>query len=77
MINPWQLMFLQSKANANPYNGDRLAIQNWKWPKATWFQERLTHLRKTARRPLRDTDGRPGAISAPRWKDNTSRGAAL
>lgn len=45
-MNAWQLMFLQSKANDNPYNGDGLAIHNWTWPQGTWFQKRLQQLRR-------------------------------
>ena len=45
-MNAWQLIFLQSKANNNPYNGDGLAIQNWTWPQGTWFQKRLRQLRR-------------------------------
>ena len=45
-MNPWQLMFLQSKVNDNPYNGDSLATQNWAWPQGTWFQKRLRYLRR-------------------------------
>jgi len=45
-MNPWQLMFLQSKVNHNAYNGDSLATQNWAWPQGTWFQKRLRLLRR-------------------------------
>lgn len=48
-MNAWQFMFLQSKANNNPYNGDALAIQNWAWPQGTWFQKRLRQLRRKRR----------------------------
>jgi hypothetical protein len=41
----WQLIFLQSKANGAPYNGDSLPRQSWVWPKDTYFQRRL-HLIK-------------------------------
>jgi hypothetical protein len=44
-MNPWQLMFLQSKVNDKPYFGDSLATQNWVWPQDTWFQKRLRRLR--------------------------------
>ena len=43
----WQLIFLQSKVNSGAYDGDRLPRQNWDWPRQTWFQERLRHIRKT------------------------------
>jgi hypothetical protein len=52
-MNSWQLVFLQSKVNDNPYYGDELATQNWAWPQETWFQQRL---RQQRRRPwLSDT----------------------
>jgi hypothetical protein len=41
----WQLIFLQSKVNGAPYNGDGLPGQSWDWPKDTYFQRRL-HLIK-------------------------------
>ena len=37
----WQLIFLQSKVNGAPYNGEELTRQNWTWPKNTYFQRRL------------------------------------
>jgi len=46
-MNPWQLIFLQSRANNGAYDGDSLPAQNWDWPQGTWFQERLRYLRKT------------------------------
>lgn len=39
----WQLILLQSKANGCFYHDEDLPQQNWKWPKNTWFQERLSH----------------------------------
>lgn len=45
-MNPWQLMFLQSKANDNVYHGDSLATYHWAWPRGTWFQNRLSYLRR-------------------------------
>jgi hypothetical protein len=44
-MNPWQLMFLQSKANDSAYFGDSLATHKWAWPQGTWFQKRLRRLR--------------------------------
>lgn len=44
-LSPWQLIFLQSKVNGAPYNGETLAGQRWAWPKDTYFQRRL-HLIK-------------------------------
>ena len=44
-ISSWQLIFRQSKVNNGAYDGDRLPTQNWNWPRGTWFQTRLRHLR--------------------------------
>lgn len=41
----WQRIFLQSKVNGAPYNGEALPGQSWDWPKDTYFQRRL-HLIK-------------------------------
>jgi hypothetical protein len=41
-IGYWQLVFLQSKSNGCLYSGEDLPLQNWQWPKDTWFQERLS-----------------------------------
>jgi hypothetical protein len=41
-IGYWQLVFLQSKSNGCLYSGEDLPLQNWRWPKDTWFQERLS-----------------------------------
>ena len=56
-MNSWQLMFLQSKANNNPYNGDNLVTQNWAWPQGTWFQKRLRYLRKKRQQMHQQTAG--------------------
>jgi hypothetical protein len=37
----WQLIFLQSKVNGAPYNGDELPGRSWDWPKDTYLQRRL------------------------------------
>jgi hypothetical protein len=47
LLSSWQLIFLQSKANNGPYDGDRLPLQNWNWPQETWLQKRLRYLRKS------------------------------
>jgi hypothetical protein len=44
-MNPWQLIFLQSKANTGGYDGDRLPTHYWSWPQGTWFQKRLLYIR--------------------------------
>ena len=40
-LTGWQRIFLQSKANGAPYNGDALDQYKWEWPKGTYFQRRL------------------------------------
>jgi hypothetical protein len=52
----WQIVFLQSKVNSGPYDGDRLPRQNWDWPQQTWFQDRLRYIRKTQQQVLRCKD---------------------
>jgi len=42
-MSDWQLILLQSKANGCCYHAEDLPQQNWKWPKNTWLQERLSH----------------------------------
>jgi len=44
-MNSWELIFRQSRVNLGSYDGDRLPTQNWDWPRGTWFQTRLWHLR--------------------------------
>jgi hypothetical protein len=41
----WQLIFLQSKVNGAPYNGEALPGRNWDWPKDTYFQRRLHRIK--------------------------------
>lgn len=48
-MNAWEIIFIQSKVNNSVYNGDSLLTHNWAWPRETWFQERLRHLRKEQR----------------------------
>jgi hypothetical protein len=43
----WQLIFLQSKVNGAPYNGEQLVGQKWDWPESTYLQLRLRYLRWT------------------------------
>jgi hypothetical protein len=49
-MDSWELIFRQSRANDGDYDGDRLPVQNWDWPRQTWFQERLRSLRGVKRR---------------------------
>jgi hypothetical protein len=44
-MNPWEQIFRQSRVNRGGYAGDQLPPQNWDWPRGTWFQTRLRHLR--------------------------------
>jgi hypothetical protein len=55
-MNSWQLIFEQSRVNAGVYDGERLPTQNWDWPRATWFQKRLLHLRRSKRRAIKTLD---------------------
>jgi hypothetical protein len=41
----WQLVFLHSKVNGAPYEGENLAGHSWKWPKDTFLQRRLKEIR--------------------------------
>jgi hypothetical protein len=41
----WQRIFLQSKVNGAPYNGETLPGRNWDWPKDTYFQRRLHRIK--------------------------------
>ncbi len=45
-LSYWQLILLQSKANGCLYRGEDLPLTNWAWPKNTWFQARLDHVKK-------------------------------
>jgi hypothetical protein len=44
-LSPWQVIFLQSKVNGAPYNGEALPGQSWDWPKDTYFQRRLHRIK--------------------------------
>ena len=45
-MNAWKTIFLQSPVNSGHYDEDELPQQNWEWPKGTWFQARLDHVRE-------------------------------
>lgn len=45
-MNAWESIFEQSRANKGYYNGDELAQRYWEWPRGTWFQSRLEHVRE-------------------------------
>ena len=62
-MNAWQSIFFQSPVNSGYYDEGELPQQNWDWPKGTWFQDRLDHVRdheplnlKSYRRPGAGTD---------------------
>ena len=44
----WRLLFEQSKANGGLYREDNLPLEGCGggWPKRTWFQKRLRHVRE-------------------------------
>jgi hypothetical protein len=52
-ISYWQLIFLQSKANGCSYRGKDLPDMKWRWPRDTWFQERLSNHLKALEFPIR------------------------
>jgi hypothetical protein len=61
MMSAWKSVFTQSPANDGYYEEDELPQQHWTWPKGTWFQSRLDHIRERqsaramkARAKLRD-----------------------
>jgi hypothetical protein len=41
----WQLVFLHSKVNGAPYEGENLVGHSWNWPKDTYLQRRLREIR--------------------------------
>jgi hypothetical protein len=49
-VQAWQLIFQQSRVNNAIYIGEGLAVQNWRWPRNTWFQKRLGYIRKVSAR---------------------------
>jgi hypothetical protein len=55
-MSRWQVIFVESRAKDCDYDEDQLPSLNWDWPKETWLQERLRHLRKTQRRTLAKKD---------------------
>lgn len=48
-MNTWEAIFSQSPANKGFYNGEKLPQAHWDWPKRTWFQARLNHIRENDR----------------------------
>jgi hypothetical protein len=45
-MNAWESIFLQSPVNDGCYDEDDLPQRNWEWPRETWFQTRLEHIRE-------------------------------
>lgn len=60
-MNPWELIFRQSRVNNGGYDGDWLPALNWEWPRGTWFQMRLQYLRQSSGRYTR-------ALPEERWQ---------
>ncbi len=46
-MNTWEAIFSQSPVNKGFYNGEKLPQVHWAWPKRTWFQARLNHVRES------------------------------
>lgn len=44
-MSPWQFIFLQSRINLPCYSIVEPQASHWSWPKETWFQNRLNHIR--------------------------------
>jgi hypothetical protein len=74
ILTAWQRVFLQSKVNGAPYQGDDLSTFKWCWPENTYLQRRLQHLRMS-RLPAksrgsaglirRPSLGRPAGLKSP------------
>ena len=47
-LTPWQIVFLQSKANGGEYNGESLPHHRRIWPKG-FLEKRLEQIRREAR----------------------------
>ncbi|MGH7826756.1 MAG: hypothetical protein ACREQ7_16480 [Candidatus Binatia bacterium] len=41
----WQMVFLHSRVNGAPYEGEKLTGHSWNWPKDTYLQRRLKEVR--------------------------------
>jgi hypothetical protein len=46
IMSVWESVFRQSRVNDGYYAEEDLPRQNWHWPKGTWFQSRLDHIRE-------------------------------
>ena len=54
-----ELIFLQNRANNGGYEDDDLPAQKWDWPRNTWSQQRLNHLRAARRRIAEEYPNHP------------------
>jgi len=45
-MNAWETIFTQSPANNGYYKENELAQGYWEWPRGTWLQDRLEHIRE-------------------------------
>jgi len=45
-MNIWETIFAQSPANNGYYNENDLTERRWDWPRGTWLQSRLEHVRE-------------------------------
>jgi hypothetical protein len=45
-MNVWEAVFSQSRVNNGYYDEQRLPQSQWDWPRKTWFQARLDHVRE-------------------------------
>ncbi|HSK30874.1 MAG TPA: hypothetical protein VLA17_13010 [Candidatus Limnocylindria bacterium] len=59
-MNAWESIFLQSPVNDGCYEEEDLPQSNWDWPKETWFQSRLDHVREHEPRRRLRSYRRPG-----------------
>ena len=48
-LSQWQLVFSQSVVNGADNGQDLRPIQPWAWPRKTWFDDRLSQVRKQRR----------------------------
>lgn len=77
MMNGWELIFLQSRANDGWYDEGALPPHVWAWPEETWLKRRLRELRSEEK----ERDGWPirghFAENAPAAHDNGGHHVSL
>lgn len=44
-MNVWEAVFSQSRVNNGYFDDQGLPQSKWDWPRETWFQGRLDHVR--------------------------------